>query len=126
METENPKNKKCPTRKRPHQIIIRMSPEEFTRYKHKLTTSCLTANAFGIKCLLNKQIIQRTATEMQALISTQKTLGGISNNINQLARFCNTSGNSPQAVELKHLAREVEMLWQSLKHQKEARPSTEQ
>jgi hypothetical protein len=126
MENENPKSKKRPTRKRPHQVTIRMSTEEFARYQHKLAISCLTANSYGIKCLLNKPIIQRTVEEMQALISAQKALSGIGNNINQLARFCNTSGDSPQGVELNRLTMEVQNVWQLLKQVKGARLSAEQ
>ena len=110
-----PIKKEPPKRKRSHQFLVRMSDQEFEKYQAKLAKSNMTANSYNIKCLIDRPIIQNTLEEVNAMIGIQKSLSGIGNNINQLARVANTDGNLPTVKTLENIKLEVSELWRSLK-----------
>lgn len=112
---------KQPNRKRDNRITVRMSDSEYDTYQRKLVQSNMTANAYCVKCITDKKVIQKTPEELQALAAIQKQLSAIGNNINQIARYCNADGNSPPAQALEKLAEEVSKSWQLLKQAREGK-----
>ena len=107
--------KKPPKRNRPNQFLVRMSDQEYEKYHAKLAKSNMSANSYNVKCLINAPIVQNTLEEVNAMIGIQKSLSGIGNNINQLARVANTDGNLPTVKTLENIKLEVSELWRSLK-----------
>ena len=101
-----------PKRKRSNRLTIRMNNEEFTKYAQILSLSNMTANSFCINCLINKPVIQRTVEEITALNYIAKTLSGMGNNLNQIARLANADNHPPTIIAIENLKSEVIKLWQ--------------
>ena len=116
METKPP-----PNRKRPNRITVRMSDEEYSKYEERVSKSGMTANAFSIKCLNNKTIIQKTSEEIAVMVKIQKQLSSIGNNLNQITRLANADGSPPTITAIEMLKDEVNMLWQSLRQAREGK-----
>ena len=96
-------------RTRQQQVIIRMTNDEFTRMKQLVAASGMSQQAYLLRAILNKPIVN-TDGVMQIL----PQLKGIGNNLNQLTRLAHTGYPVP-AGEVAAMGKELEKLWQSLR-----------
>lgn len=96
-------------RKRPKQLVIRLSEEELAKVKMKVEKSKLKQNEYIIKCLMNKEIY--VVEGINELILQMKYIG---NNLNQLTRAVH-EGKADCSKELQEIKKELSETWQSLR-----------
>lgn len=96
-------------RKRPKQIVIRLSEDEFIRVKNQVEKSELRQNEYLIRAILNKKI-----TVVEGFEELKIELKRIGNNLNQLTRMAH-EGRVNCADELSQINKELEEVWQLLK-----------
>ena len=96
-------------RKRANEVKIRMTDDEYERYRLLLKKSGLNGNEYGLRSLLEKEIF--TMPEAKDIL---RILKGIGNNLNQLTRLANSGRLLPTEIN-SALDRQVEDLWQLLK-----------
>ena len=97
-------------RTRAKEVRIRMTDDEFSTYKERLESSKMTAQKYGLRCLLDDEKIN-VIEDMPELMRQLKAIG---NNLNQIARAANSGGKEPPAA-VAELQQGVKELWQSLK-----------
>jgi len=96
------------TRKRDKNVHIRMSEEEYQKYEALRQKSGLTKTEYGLKCLLNKDIV--VLDGFKELTEQIKKVGV---NINQVAKGINSGiGVSKERIEL--IQKELGEVWRSL------------
>ena len=96
-------------RKRPKQIVIRVSEEELDKIKLKVQRSNLKQSEYIIKCLLEKDIY--VVEGLGELIKQVKYIG---NNLNQLTRAVH-EGKADCSNEVKEIQKELSEVWQLLR-----------
>lgn len=96
-------------KKRPKQIIIRATEEEFTKMKKKVEKSKLTQNEYLLKSVLDKNI-----TVIEGLHDFTIELKRIGNNLNQLTRAVH-EGKANYSKELSEINMEMKEVWQLLR-----------
>ena len=96
-------------RKRPKQLVIRLSEEELAKVKMKVEKSKLKQNEYIKKCLMNKEIY--VVEGINELILQMKYIG---NNLNQLTRAVH-EGKADCSKELQEIQKELSETWQSLR-----------
>lgn len=96
-------------RKRPKQLVIRLSEEELAKVKMKVEKSKLKQNEYIIKCLMNKEIY--VVEGINELILQMKYIG---NNLNQLTRAVHER-KADCSKELQEIQKELSETWQSLR-----------
>jgi hypothetical protein len=101
-------------RTRHRKVTIRMTADEFCKYQVKKKESALTANAYGLKCLLNQPII--VVPNVNQILYQLKKIG---NNLNQITRAAN-AGQAIVPTAVAELNEGVKELWQLLKRLKAA------
>ena len=92
-------------KKRPRQLIVRLTEDELRRIKKQVRESGLSQQEFVRLILLDGNV---TNTDV---IPELKRIG---NNINQITRRCN-SGYPVFAEDLKEIRKEVDLIWRLLK-----------
>lgn len=96
-------------KKRPKQIIIRATEEEFTKMKKKVEKSKLSQNEYLLKSVLDKDI-----TVIEGLHDFTIELKRIGNNLNQLTRAVH-EGKANYSKELSDINGEMKEVWQLLR-----------
>lgn len=96
-------------RKRPKQLVIRVSEDELQQIKDKIDHSELKQNDYLLKCALDKNII--VVDGLKELTVELKRIG---NNLNQLTRAVN-EGRANCRDELHEINGEMKEVWQSLR-----------
>ena len=96
-------------RKRQKQIVFRLTDDEFTKVKERVSESGTTQAEFIRRALFNKKIINTEGA--RTLIPELKRIG---NNLNQLAARAN-SGQSIDNSALQGIESEVGKIWLQLK-----------
>lgn len=96
-------------RKRPKQIVIRVSEEELDKIKLKVQKSNLKQSEYIIKCLLEKDIYV-----VEGLGEIIKQVKYIGNNLNQLTRAVH-EGKADCSNEVKEIQKELSEVWQLLR-----------
>lgn len=96
-------------RKRPKQIVIRVSEEEFKKIKKQVEKSKLTQNEFLLKASLGKKIV--VIDGIKDLTISLKRIG---NNLNQLTRSVH-EGKVNCKEELSLINEEMKEVWQLLR-----------
>ena len=92
-------------RLRHREVRIRMTDDEYERYQNRFVKAGLTANSFGIKCLLDHPV-----TTVEGWGDIAKQLRGIGTNVNQIAKFANMG--SPIRIQLDELQEGIDTVWQ--------------
>lgn len=96
-------------RKRPKQIVIRMTEEEYAKVKMQVEKSGMKQQEYLTKAIMNKPITNTDG--LKELIPELKRVG---NNLNQLSRKANEGivlGNE----ELSRMQKELGEVWQLLR-----------
>lgn len=126
MQTRE-RSKKTPARKRPKEWKTRFTEEEYRKLKKEVKQLGMTCQEYGEQALLHRSMLTREdrAVLDEMLEETKEIklqLRRIGNNLNQLARTANATGNVEVMQELERLqddldyyGREVDDVWQSLK-----------
>lgn len=96
-------------RKRPKQIVIRMSEEEYDTLKNKVKKSGMKQQEYLIKAITNQ-----TITNTDGLKEIVPEIKRIGNNLNQLAKKAN-EGNNVSADEVELMKKELDGAWQLLR-----------
>lgn len=96
-------------RKRPKQIVIRASEQEFEKIKKNVEKSGLTQNEYLLRCALNKKI-----TVIEGLPELVLELKRIGNNLNQLTKAVH-EGKANCSQELNDINKELKGVWQLLR-----------
>ena len=97
-------------RTRAKEVRIRMTDDEFATYKERLELSKMTAQKYGLRCLLDNEKIN----VIEDLPELMRQLKAIGNNLNQIARAANSGDKEPPAA-VAELQQGVGELWQLLK-----------
>ena len=117
-----------PNRKREHVIKVSMTTEELDKFKRRLEESGKKTNqSFGLEALLDSKITsQEVVTNLQELNKTfakqQINERNVGNNINQIAKIANATGDIDTAkleaslLELQEITKERERQWQYLRY----------
>ena len=96
--------------KRPHQVTFRLTDEEISSLKKKISASGITQQEYLRRAALGKNI---TNTEgLKALLPEMKKQGV---NLNQVAKKLNERGYVDYESTLSSTLKEVQETWQSLK-----------
>jgi hypothetical protein len=95
-------------RKRPRQLVIRLTDLELKHIKAKIKESSLNQQAYIIKALSDKPIINSVVLNKLVI-----QISHIGNNLNQVTRKCN-GGNSDILLEITKIRRELDSVWQQL------------
>lgn len=95
-------------RRRPKQIVIRASEEEFKKIKLKVSKSKLSQNEYLLKCCLNKKI-----NVIEGLKDLTIELKDIGKNINDLKKQDSFKENNRE--ELLKIEGELKNIWQLLR-----------
>ena len=130
-------------RKRNRAITIRMTDSEIAELNEKLKQTGLSQQTYVINAIRQAVILSvdglRTLMEISVTFSDLiRQLRGMATNINQMARWANTTGILPteQALvniswQIEYFRRECEHIWQSIrllsirqKHTQECDPSS--
>lgn len=96
-------------RKRPKQIVIRATEEEFEKIKERVEKSGLKQNEFLLKSATGKEIIV-----IEGLKEITLELKRIGNNLNQVTRAIH-EGRANCSAEVKAMNGGLERIWQSLR-----------
>ena len=127
MEEHREKSKKTASRKRPKEWKTRFTEEEYRELKKEVKQLGMTCQEYGEQALLHRIMLTREDRGVldEMLEKTKEIklqLRRIGNNLNQLARTANATGNVEVMQELERLqddldyyGREVDDVWQSLK-----------
>jgi hypothetical protein len=97
-------------RKRQKQIVIRLTEQEFSQLKKKVRESGLSQQTFLIKAFSDKKLVNPII--LNRLISEISHIG---NNLNQIAKRCN-SGRTDVLSEVIKIKKELEEEWQQLNY----------
>lgn len=97
-------------RKRPKQLVIRMTEEELAAIQDKVAKSGMNQQTYLIKCLTEAEIVN--LEPIREIYPELKRQGA---NLNQLAKKLNERGYVDYKGELAGTLCEVKALWQSLK-----------
>lgn len=96
-------------RARPKQIVIRMTEEEFEKVKKQVDKSGMKQQDYLIRCITGKQIVNTEG--IKAITPELKRVG---NNLNQLAKACNS--NMPiEYGEVLKMGEELNEVWRLLR-----------
>lgn len=121
------RSKKTPARKRPKEWKTRVTEEEYRKLKKEVKQLGMTCQEYGEQALFHRTMLTREdrAVLDEMLEETKEIklqLRRIGNNLNQLARTANMTGNIEAVRELEQLqedldyyGREADDIWQSLK-----------
>lgn len=101
--------KKKPNRKRTKQFSIRVTEEEFKELQEKIEQSGMSQREFAVKALLECKV-----TNTDGIKELLPQLGKLGNNLNQIARSCNT-GNQATKEEVEQIGKELNEVWQLLR-----------
>lgn len=107
-------------RKRPKQIVVRLSEEEYQKVKGKIEKAGMKQQEYLIRAILNKPVINTNG--LKEIIPELKRQG---NNLNQIARKLNENGYVDYKGELSSALRGSEELWRYLKQYLQ-KPESEQ
>ena len=119
--------KKTVSRKRPKEWKTRVTEEEYRKLKKEVKQLGMTCQEYGEQALFHRTMLTREDRVVldEMLEETKEIklqLRRIGNNINQLARTANVTGNVEAMQELERLqedldyyGREADDVWQSLK-----------
>ena len=94
---------------RPRQLIVRLSDSELQKIKRQVVKSGLSQQDYARLTLLTGSVTNTDGVKQA--IPEMKRIG---NNINQIARRCN-SGYPPDTYDLLYIRKELDLLWQLLK-----------
>lgn len=97
-------------RKRPKQIVIRVSEEELKQIKEKIEQSGKSQQQYIIEALTQKQVINTDG--IKEIYPELKRQGW---NLNQIAKKLNEKGYVDYKHELSETMKAVREVWQSLK-----------
>jgi len=112
MEKPATTHKTAPHRSRPIQMIVRMSQDEKEFIMKKMETSGLSSfNLYALKMLIVGEVKNVDLTHYHELA---KEVSRIGTNINQIAKFANSCGNT-YPREIRDLQEMMEGIWQLLK-----------
>ena len=113
--------KKTVSRKRPKEWKTRVTEEEYRKLKKEVKQLGMTCQEYGEQALFHRTMLTREDRVVldEMLEETKEIklqLRRIGNNINQLARTANVTGNVEAMQEdLDYYGREADDIWQSLK-----------
>ena len=119
--------KKTVSRKRPKEWKTRVTEEEYQKLKKEVKQLGMTCQEYGEQALFHRTMLTREdRVVLDEILGETKEiklqLRRIGNNINQLARTANVTGNVEAMQELERLqedldyyGREADDIWQSLK-----------
>ena len=119
--------RKTVSRKRPKEWKTRVTEEEYQKLKKEVKQLGMTCQEYGEQALFHRTMLTREdrAVLDEMLEETKEIklqLRRIGNNLNQLARTANMTGNIEAVRELEQLqedldyyGREADDIWQSLK-----------
>lgn len=110
--------RKEPNRKEPRQISFRVSESEYEKLKQSAATLNMSVPAFVKKKAQGARLIA-PKFDLESRKSIVKQLTGVGNNVNQIAKYCNSnkSGNEDwQRLNhnIEQLRKELSELWQQL------------
>ena len=107
-------------RNRTNQILIRLNDAKFAQYQKRREQAGKSGNAFCLACLLNHPI--RTVENLPEILRQLKAIG---NNLNQIAKRMNATGNVYKA-DVKEVKELMKQVWQSQKSMLSRQPSIRQ
>src|SRR5699024_4611259 len=111
-------NRKEPFRKEPKQISFRVSEDEYLKLQQSAETLNLSVPNFVKKKAQGARLVA-PKFDLESRQSIIRDLSGLSNNINQIARYCNThkDGNADfdnLNTNIEIIRKELNKLWQQL------------
>jgi len=111
-------NRETPNRKEPKQINFRVSESEYSKLQQSAETLNMSVPAFAKKKAQGARIVT-PKMDKKSTLSAIKELNSIGNNVNQIARYCNShkDGNANWEDLERNvviLQERVESLWQQL------------
>lgn len=111
-------NRKGPIRKEPRQISFRVSEDEYLKLQQSAETLNLSVPNFVKKKAQGARLVA-PKFDLESRQSIIRDLSGLSNNINQIARYCNThkDGNADfdnLNTNIEIIRKELNQLWQQL------------
>jgi len=107
-------------RKRPKQLVIRMTEEELEAVKKKIDKSGLKQQEYLIKAITGKPVMNTDG--LKAITPELKRIGV---NLNQIAKTCN-QGNQATFDEIHRIGEEMNEVWRLLRQLAQGRVSDEQ
>lgn len=93
-------------------VHFRLSDDDARKFYQRVFESNLSITTFCAKSVLDKKITSIPKEGLQNLCSIKKSLSSISNNINQIAKHCNTIHNAPQLSEIEKIRQDLDEIWQ--------------
>ena len=103
-------------KKRPNQVIVRLSDEEFQQLKELVESSGQTQQEYIRKAILGAEIIDdRVIVDNEALRKAVFELAHQGNNLNQLTKKLHEKGYIDYKGELPTLQEELRETWQQLR-----------
>lgn len=111
-------NRKKPIRKEPKQISFRVSEDEYLKLQQSAETLNLSVPNFVKKKAQGARLVA-PKFDLESRQSIIRDLSGLSNNLNQIARYCNThkDGNADfdnLNTNIEIIRKELNKLWQQL------------
>lgn len=111
-------NRKKTIRKEPKQISFRVSEDEYLKLQQSAETLNLSVPAFVKKKAEGARLVA-PKFDLESRQSIIRDLSGLANNINQIARYCNThkDGNADfdnLNTNIEIIRKELNQLWQQL------------
>lgn len=111
-------NSNKPIRKEPKQISFRVSEDEYLKLQQSAETLNLSVPAFVKKKAEGARLVA-PKFDLESRQSIIRDLSGLSNNLNQIARYCNThkDGNADfdnLNTNIEIIRKELNQLWQQL------------
>lgn len=103
-------------RKRPIEVKFRLSPEEYALLQRNLAEAGMNRNTYLVNLITGATIYpkdQLIRLNLEHTI-TNRLLGGIATNINQIARKTNASGHAPSKTLLLDMSQDVRVLKNNL------------
>lgn len=76
------------------QLHIRLTHDEAVRIRRKAEKAGITVSEYVRRCCLNKQVKEINPQLLERFKECSATMGKLGSNINQIARYLNSSGNS--------------------------------
>ncbi|WP_420845002.1 MobC family plasmid mobilization relaxosome protein [Macrococcus brunensis] len=110
---------KTPRRKEARQISFRVSDSEYLKLQQSAETLNMSVAAYAKKKAQNSRVV---APKLDAVTRQEivRDLGGIANNLNQIAKWCNQNKALPEHKQddfinkMDGLKKEVNEIWQRL------------
>lgn len=109
-------------RKRKHNVNVRLDDKEYDLLKAKIKKSGQTIQSYIINSALDANIISQDGmAELKGITRIledyDKQLRGMANNINQMARYCNSQNTIPILEELTELSEQIKQLRKGVNEQ---------